>query len=268
MNYKNEKENNNVKPQTCPRCGGSGKVSGKRDDTDICASDSEKVVCPLCHGSGKIKSRRCSMRLHHGCRPKRIFLKRPRPGRGGRPSLGKNILLQPGAPTADYTEDETEAMSRQETSSAQQSTQFDVDSSSNVFTDQENLPQELLQNETANETETAIGDLPESLHPCNDQQKGPLHPEQDIAALLQRAAVLGLDPFFPLIPDDYQEGILPNIPGPTGAVTGSNERIVTAPPLNLPAPGVLNQPDPLDVIGTPDPAGFQLSTDVEGDTGY
>jgi hypothetical protein len=268
MNCGNEKESNNAKPQTCPRCGGSGKVKTKHDDTDICGLDPVKVVCPLCRGSGNVKSRQRSTRLHHRFGPKRIFPRKPRPGRGGRPSLGKSTLLEPGTPESSYSEDGTEVSSRQETSSAQQSAQFDIDSDGDVLTGQENLPQELPQDQATQEIETTIGDSSDNIRRCNGQETVPLQPEQDIPALLRGVAAPGIGPFSPLVLDGHSEEILPNILGPPEPAAESTEDIVTIPPSDLTVPGVLNQLDPLDVIGVPDPVGFRLNTDVAGNTGF
>jgi len=266
MTHKNGKGTNRDKPETCPLCGGSGRVNGERDDTDICAFDSKKAVCSLCRGSGRIKRHQRIVPTQRRCWLKKMPLKRPRSSRGGRPSLGKNILLQPGMPTADYVEDETEAISRRETDSTQQPSQFDIDSTDEVFTGQGNLSQELPQNETTDEIEIPIGDLSENLRPCNDQQEEQLQPEVDIPALLRRAAALGIDPFFPLAPDDYRKGVLSNISGLPGTLAGPNEQL-ESPPLNATTPGDLNQMDPSDVIGTPDPGVFPINTDVEGNIG-
>lgn len=144
MTYKNEKENNNVK---CPLCDGTGKPH-ERDDTDICGFDSENAVCPLCRGSGKVKSRRRIKRIHPRYQLKKSSLRKPRPGRGGRPSLNKVALPQPGTPMASYPEGDMIPKSREETDSVQQPSHFDIDGSGNVSTGQENLPQELPQSET------------------------------------------------------------------------------------------------------------------------
>jgi len=195
-------------------------------------------------------------------------LKRPRSGRGGRPSLGKNVLLQPGTSAASYSEDDTAAAPRKETGSVQQPSQFDIDGNGNVVTGQENLPGELLQDQTADEMKitSTTSDPSENLQPCNSGQKGTLQPGLDIPALLRRAAALGIEPFFPLAPDDYREGILFNVPGLPGAVVGPDEQL-ESPLLNATTPGALNQLDHFDVAGTPDPADFELDTDVTGGIG-
>ena len=127
-NHNNE---NNCYLRACPQCAGTGKVSSKRDDTDICGFAPKKVICPLCHGSGTLKNRRCLPSTLRSRRPKRMSLKKPRPGRGGRPSLGKNILLQPGMPTVDCPEGDMIPKSQQEqTGSTQQQSQFDIDNGS------------------------------------------------------------------------------------------------------------------------------------------
>lgn len=168
-----------------------------------------------------------------------------------------------------YPEGDMIPKSQHETDSAQQPSQFDIDGNGDgdVFTDQGDLSQEFAQSETTDELEitNTIGeDSSPDVHLDNGQQKEPLQPEQDIPALLRRAAALGIDPFSPLVPDAYREDILTNFLGLPGAVAGSNEHIVTTPPSNLTIPDVLNQPGTLDVIGTPDPADFQLNTDVQG----
>lgn len=254
--------------QDCPFCGGTGRIRHKGDDADVCVFDSKELICPSCRGSGKVKRHQRIVPTHRRCRLKKMSLKRPRSGRGGRPSLGKNVLLQPGTPTTSYPEDDMAHKSQHQASTIQQQSHFDIDNGSAGLTGQENLPGELLQDQTADEMKitSTTSDSSENLQPCNGQQKGPLQPEQDIPALLRRAAALGIDPFFPLAPDDYREGVLPNIPGPPGAVTGPDEQL-ESPPLNATPPGTLNQMDPSDVIGTPDPGVFPINTDVEGNIG-
>jgi len=262
MNYKNEKENNNVK---CPLCDGTGKPH-ERDDTDICGFDSENAVCPLCRGSGKVKSRRRVKRIHPRYQLKKSSLRKPRPGRGGRPSLNKVALPQPGTPMASYPEGDMIPKSREETDSVQQPSQFDIDGNGNVLAGQENLPQELPQSETIDKLEERISVLAECTDLFHGRPKGPPKSEQDIRALLQRAEALDIDPFFPLAPDDYRKGVLSNISGLPGTLAGPNEQL-ESPPSNATTPGALNQPDPLDVVGTPDPAVFPFNTDVEGNIG-
>ncbi len=262
MNYKNGKENNNVK---CPLCGGTGK-SRKRDDTDICGFDSENAVCPLCRGNGTLKNRRCLPRTLRSRRPKRMALKKPRPGRGGRPSLGKNVLLQPGTPTDGFPEGDMIPKSQHQIDTVQQQSQFDIDNGSSDFTGRENLPQELPQSETIDKIEERISVLAECTDLFHGRPKGPPKSEQDIRALLQRAEALDIDPFFPLAPDDYRKGVLSNISGLPGTLAGPNEQL-ESPPLNTMTPDVLNRSDTLDITGTPDPAGFQIDTDVQGITG-
>ena len=174
LNYKNEKENNNVK---CPLCDGTGKPH-ERDDTDICGFDSKKGICPLCRGSGKFKRHRDHLHIHRRCRLKKIPLKKPRPGRGGRPSLGKNVLLQPGTPTTGYPEDDMAHKSQHQASTIQQQSHFDIDNGSDGLTVQENLPGELLQDQTADEMKitSTTSDSSENLKPCNSGQKGTLQP--------------------------------------------------------------------------------------------
>lgn len=188
-------------------------------------------------------------------------LKKHRLSRGGRPSLGKNLLLQPDAPTAGYPEGDMVPESQPEISTAQQQSQFDIDNGSGDLTNQENLPGELLQDQTADELKitSTISDSSENLQPCNSGQKGSLQPGLDIPALLQQVAAMGFESF-PLAPDGYREDNQLNIPGPPGAVTKPNEQFATT-------PDVLNRSDPLDITGTPDPAGFQIDTDVQGNIG-
>ena len=262
MNYKNEKENNNVK---CPLCDGTGK-SHERDDTDICGFDSENAVCPLCRGSGNVKRYQRIVPTHRRCWLKKMSLKRPRSGRGGRPSLGKNVLLQPGTPAASCSEDDTPATSQKETGPAQQPSQFDIDGNGNVLAGQENLPQELQQNDAVAKLDERSSVLAECTDLFYGRPKGPPKSEQDIRALLQRAEALDIDPFFPLAPDDYRKGVLSNISGLPRTLAGPNEQL-ESPPSNATTPGALNQPDPLDVVGTPDPAVFPFNTDVEGNIG-
>lgn len=266
MTRKNGKGTNRDKLQTCPLCGGSGRVNGERDDTDICAFDSKKAVCSLCRGSGKIKRHQRIVPTHRRCWLKKMSLKRPRSGRGGRPSLGKNVLLQPGTPAASCSEDDTPATSQKETGPAQQPSQFDIDGTGEFFTGQENLPQELQQSETIDKLEERISVLAECTDLFHGRPKGPPKSEQDIRALLQRAEALDIDPFFPLAPDDYRKGVLANIGAPSGVVIGPNGQLEN-PPSNATTPGALNQPDSLDVVGTPDPAVFPFNTDVEGNIG-
>ena len=262
MNYKNEKENNNVK---CPLCDGTGKPR-ERDDTDICGFDSENAVCPLCRGSGKVKSRRRVKRIHPRYQLKKSSLRKPRSGRGGRPSLNKVALPQPGTPMASYPEGDMIPKSREETDSVQQPSHFDIDSSGNVSTGQENLPQELQQNDAVAKLDERSSVLAECTDLFYGRPKGPPKSEQDIRALLQRAEALDIDPFFPLAPDDYRKGVLSNISGLPGTLAGPNEQLEST-PSNATTPGALNQPDPLDVVGTPDPAVFPFNTDVEGNIG-
>jgi hypothetical protein len=159
----------------------------------------------LCHGSGKFKRRRCYLHIHRHCRLKKIPLKKPRVGRGGRPSLGKNVLLQPGTPTTGYSEVDMISESQREVGTAQQQSQFDIDNGSADLTSQENLPQELPQSETIDKLEERISVLVECTDLFHGRPKGPPKSEQDIRALLQRAEALDIDPFFPLAPDDYRE---------------------------------------------------------------
>lgn len=252
----------------CPQCAGTGKVSGKNDDTDICGFDSKKGICPLCRGSGKFKRHRDHLHIHRRCRLKKIPLKKSRPGRGGRPSLGKNVLLQPGTPTTGYPEDDMAHKSQHQASTIQQQSHFDIDNGSDDLTCQENLPGELLQDQTTDEMKitSTTSDSSENLQPCNSGQKGALQPGLDIPALLRRAAALGIEPFFPLAPDDYREGVLPNVLGPPGTLVGPDEQL-ESPLLNATTPGALNQLDHFDVAGTPDPAYFELDTDVTGGIG-
>jgi len=266
MTHKNGKGTNRDKPETCPLCGGSGRVSGERDDTDICAFDSKKAVCSLCRGSGRIKRHQRIVPTQRRCWLKKMPLKRPRSSRGGRPSLGKNILLQPGTPATSYSEDDTPATSQKETGPVQQPSQFDIDGNGNVLAGQENLPQELPQSETIDKLEERISVLAECTDLFHGRPKGPPKSEQDIRALLQRAEALDIDPFFPLAPDDYRKGVLSNISGLPGTLAGPNEQL-ESPPLNATTPGDLNQMDPSDVIGTPDPGVFPINTDVEGNIG-
>ena len=250
----------------CPQCAGTGKVSGNNDDTDICGFDSKKGICPLCRGSGKFKRHRDHLHIHRRCRLKKIPLKKPRPGRGGRPSLGKNVLLQPGTPTTGYPEDDMAHKSQHQASTIQQQSHFDIDDGSDDLTGQENLPQELPQSETIDKLEERISVLAECTDLFHGRPKGPPKSEQDIRALLQRAEALDIDPFFPLAPDDYRKGVLSNISGLPGTLAGPNEQL-ESPPSNATTPGALNQPDPLDVVGTPDPVDFELDTDVTGGIG-
>ena len=185
--------------QDCPFCGGTGRVRHKGDDADVCAFDSKELICPSCRGSGNVKRHQRIVPTHRRCRLKKMSLKRPRSGRGGRPSLGKNVLLQPGTPTTSYPEDDMAHKSQHQASTIQQQSHFDIDNGSAGLTGQENLPGELLQDQTADEMKitSTTSDSSENLQPCNGQQKGPLQPELDIPALLRRAATLVIDPFFP-----------------------------------------------------------------------
>lgn len=220
MNHRSEKENNNDKPQICPYCGGSGKVSRKRDDTDICGFDSKKIICPLCHGTGKIKGGQRTVHMRRRYPLKKMPLKKLRLSRGGRPSLGKNVLLQPGTPTTGYPEGDMMPESQPEISTALQQSQFDIDNGSSDLIGQENLSGKLLQDQTADSTETIM--VGENLLPdiqVNDSQQTE-----------------------PSLPTDEQ--------------------------INHMIPGVLNPPNSLDITGIPDPAGFQIDTDVQGNTGF
>ncbi len=266
MTRKNGKGTNRGKLQTCSLCGGSGRVNGERDDTDICAFDSKKAVCSLCRGSGKIKRHQRIVPTQRRCWLKKIPLKKPRPSRGGRPSLGKNISLQPGTSAVSCSEDDTPATSQKETGPAKQPSHFDIDSSGNVSTGQENLPQELPQSETIDKLEERISVLAECTDLFHGRPKGPPKSEQDILALLRRAKAVGVDPFFPLAPNDQREAALANIGAPSGVVIGTNGQL-EFPLSDATTPGALNQPDPLDVVGTPDPAVFPFNTDVEGNIG-
>ena len=254
--------------QDCPFCGGTGRVRHKGDDADVCAFDSKELICPSCRGSGNVKRHQHIVPTHRRCRLKKMSLKRPRSVRGGRPSLGKNVLLQPGTPTTGYPEDDMAHKSQHQASTIQQQSHFDIDNGSDDLTGQENLPGELLQDQTADEIKitSTTSDSSENLQPCNSGQKGALQPGLDIPALLRRAAAQGIDPFFPLAPDDYREGILFNVPGLPGAVVGPDEQL-ESPLSNATTPGALNQLDHFDVAGTPDPADFELDTDVTGGIG-
>jgi len=266
MTHKNGKGTNRDKPETCPLCGGSGRISAERDDTDICAFDSKKAVCSLCRGSGKIKRHQRIVPTQRRCRLKKIPLKKPRPSRGGRPSLGKNVLLQPGTPAASCSEDDTPATSQKETGPAQQPSHFDIDSSGNVSTGQENLPQELQQNDAVAKLDERSSVLAECTDLFYGRPKGPPKSEQDILALLRRAKALGVDPFFPLAPNDQREAALANIGAPSGVVIGPNGQL-EFPLSDAATSSALNEPDPLDVVGTPDPAVPPINTDVEGNIG-
>lgn len=266
MTRKNGKGTNRDKPQTCPLCGGSGRVSAERDDTDICALDSKKAVCSLCRGSGKIKRHQRIMPTHRRYRLKKMSLKRPRSGRGGRPSLGKNILLQPGTSAASCSEGDTPATSQKETDSVQQPSQFDIDGKGNVLAGQENLPQELQQNDAVAKLDERSSVLAECTDLFYGRPKGPPKSEQDILALLRRAKALGIDPFFPLAPNDQREAALANIGAPSGVVIGPNGQL-EFPLSDAATSSALNEPDPLDVVGTPDPAVLPINTEVEGNIG-
>lgn len=105
---------------------------------------------------------------------------------------------------------------------------------------------------------------------CTDlfygRPKGPPKSEQDILVLLRRAKALGVDPFFPLAPNDQREAALANIGAPSGVVIGPNGQL-EFPLSDAATSSALNQPDPLDVVGTPEPAVFPFNTDVEGNIG-
>ncbi len=156
--------------------------------------------------------------------------------------------------------------SQHQASTIQQQSHFDIDGNGNVFTGQENLPQELPQSETIDKLEERISVLAECTDLFHGRPKGPPKSEQDIRALLQRAEALDIDPFFPLAPDDYRKGVLSNISGLPGTLAGPNEQL-ESPPSNATTPGALNQLDHFDVAGIPDPADFELDTDVTGGIG-
>jgi len=114
MAHKSNEKDDEDKPQTCPLCGGTGKLRLKchDEDTDICGFDVKEgtCACPLCHGSGKVgrflSLERRRIRLRQ--RPRRIFLRRrrisPSRGRSGKFSRSPILLLPPGTPLAGYLE--------------------------------------------------------------------------------------------------------------------------------------------------------------------
>lgn len=164
---------------------------------------------------------------------------------------------------ASYPEGDMIPKSREETDSVQQPSHFDIDGSGNVLAGQENLPQELPQSETIDELEERISVLAECTDLFYGWPKGPPKSEQDILALLRRAKALGVDPFFPLAPNDQREAALANIGAPSGVVIGPNGQLEFL-LSDAATSSASNEPDPLDVVGTPDPSVFPINTDLEG----
>lgn len=95
--------------QTCPLCGGTGKLclNCNDDDTDIYSSAVRTMICPLCRGRGKVRHYSLRhMRIRLRPRPNRMLLRRRRPsssrGRGGKFSRSHILLLPPCTPVSGW----------------------------------------------------------------------------------------------------------------------------------------------------------------------
>lgn len=91
----------------CPVCDGTGRMHREQDNTNISgSSDLKEATCPLCKGRGRIKYLPRFLKIRYGCRTGKILLtiRRPRSGRGGRPSLGRYLLLSPQTPVSGCAE--------------------------------------------------------------------------------------------------------------------------------------------------------------------
>ena len=96
-------KNKKDKPDACTFCCGSGKIDAKSDDTDIWGLNAGKRSCPVCHGRGRILRFLRGMRIRFGRLPKRIPPKK-RGRSGGRLSRSQFLLPPPGAAVSGWSE--------------------------------------------------------------------------------------------------------------------------------------------------------------------
>jgi len=264
-NHRNNKDNSCL--HVCPRCAGTGKVSGKRDDTDICGFVSEKVICPLCRGSGKFKRRQHFPRAPSCRQPKRMPLRKLRPGRGGRPSLGKNILLQPNMPTTDYPEGDMIPKPQQEqTGSTQQPSQFDIHENDVDIAERQDVSKEAMRSQVSDEvkiTNAIGGSFAPNLH---------IDDRRDAEASGPGRHDITIPPEL-ILTDPTIEPAGLNTSGDAGLLNTSNlpevdaglgKENIPSPMIGMQVPEELQRPDPFDITGIPDPANFKIDTDIGG----
>jgi hypothetical protein len=97
------------------------------------------------------------------------------------------------------------------------------------------------------------GGSPPDLEVTNDYGIGTTHSDPDV---------------FPPRQDSIQTDLKFNDPDDTFEIPLSvDEQVITTPSLNVTEPPLLPSLYPLDVTGIPDLAGFQIDTDVTGQTG-
>ncbi len=251
--------NRNTELQVCPLCGATGKIRRGSNEIDIFGSASEQKLCPLCKGRGKALSspRRGQIPFICPTRRTRLILRRPKLSKGVRPSLVQLLLPPPGTPLSGYPEGDMIPSSEQVVGHKQENSQLDTDSEADgndITLDTGSNLEEMEASSAEPDLTNAIGeDSPSNLRADSGYEINTLHPVRGN---------------FPASVDFIQVDMKSDDPDNTFEIPLSvDERVVTAPSLDVTEPPLLPSLDPLDVTGIPDPAGFQIDTDVTGQTG-
>ena len=190
---------------------------------------------------------------------KKIPLKKPKHTRGGRPSLGKNFVLKPGIKVSGYAEGDGVPESQEKIYPKQHSdsTDFDVHYHS---LDKSNRSERIIQDNTSGETKiTDVADIDTTVNPRADDN--PYNAPHSLERSISQLSHLDNISIEPVNPDCFIA-----ISSPPLIISNPNNAIDTV--ADVMDPNASNLVRPTDITGIPDPAGFKIETDIQGNRGF